>query len=258
MDHQVGPGSSPLVYKDLLILVRDGCDQQYITALDKRTGETVWKTNRPPINATYLPYRKAFSTPLVVEAAGQEQVIIPGAQWVVAYEPATGKPIWRADYQRGFSTAPRPVFGHGMVYICTGFASQQLWAIRLDGRDDVTDSHVAWKATSQIPKRSSPLLVGKEIYLVSDTGVGSCFDALSGEIRWQERISGNYSASPTYVDGRIYFCSQEGKTTVLQPGTQFLKLAESHIDGRIMASPAVVGRAFLLRTDTHLYRIEND
>jgi outer membrane protein assembly factor BamB len=258
LDHQVGPGSSPIVCGDLLVLVRDGCDQQYVAALDKHTGNTVWKTNRPPIDATYLPYRKAFSTPLVIRAAGRRQMIVPGAQWVVSYDPADGSPIWWADYGSGFSNAARPVFGHGMVYICTGFASQQLWAIRVDGRGDVTETHVVWKAKRQIPKRSSPLLVGEELYLISDSGVATCFDAQTGETHWCERISGDYSASPVYADGRVYFFSEEGKATVLRPGRQFAKLAENHLDGRIMASPAVVGRALLLRSDTHLYRIEKN
>lgn len=256
LDHQVGPGSSPFLYRDLLILVRDGCDQQYITALDKRTGRTVWKTDRPPIDATYLPYRKAFSTPLVVQSGGRRQMIVPGAQWVVSYDPDSGEPIWRANHLSGFSTASRPVFGHGMVYVCNGFNSQELWAIRVDGHGDVTETHVAWTAKSQIPKRSSPLLVGDELYTVSDTGVATCFDARTGETHFKQRVSGNYSASPVYVDGRIYFFSQEGKTSVLRPGRQFDRLAESHVDGRIMASPAIVDRALLLRSDTHLYRIE--
>ena len=258
LDHQVGPGSSPFLYGDLLVLVRDGCHVQYVTALDKQTGNTVWRTDRPPIDATYPPYRKAFSTPLVIGASGRRQMIVPGAQWVVSYDPATGREIWRANYGSGFSNAPRPVFGHGMVYICTGFASQQLWAIRVDGRGDVTETHVVWKSKRQIPKRSSPLLVGDQLYLISDTGVATCFDARTGETHWCERISGNYSASPTYVDGRIYFFSEEGKATVLRPGPQLTKLAENHLDGRVTASPAVAGRALLLRSDTHLYRIEKN
>jgi len=258
LDHQVGPGSSPFVFENLLVLVRDGCDMQYITALDKRTGETVWKTDRPPIDATYLPYRKAFSTPLVIHAAGRRQMVIPGAQWVVAYDPDDGEPIWWANYGSGFSNAPRPVFGHGMVYICTGFASRQLWAIRVDGRGDVTESHVAWKAGRQIPIRCSPLLIGEELYFISDSGVATCLDARTGENRWTERVSGNYSASPTYVDGRIYFFSQQGKATVLQPGREFVKLAENHLDDGFWASPAVVGRALVLRSDTHLYRVQKD
>ena len=256
VDHQVGPGSSPILYKDLLILVRDGYDQQYVAALDKQTGKTVWKTDRPLIDTNDGSLKKAFSTALVVETDGLKQLVVPGARWVVAYEPATGKPIWRAHYDRGYSTVPRPVFGHGMVYICTGYNVPQLWAIRAGGHGDVTDTHVVWKAKRQIPKKSSPLLVDGQLYVVSDSGVSTCFDARTGEVHWRKRIRGNYSASPVYADRRIYFFSQEGKATVLRPGTQFVKLAENHVRGRLMAFPAVAGKAIFLRTDTRLYRIE--
>jgi outer membrane protein assembly factor BamB len=236
--------------------VRDGCDKQYVTALDKHTGKTVWRTDRPPIDVDYLPYKKAFSTPLVVEVDGRPQMIIPGARRVIAYEPETGKPLWQCDYGNGFSNAPRPIVGHGMVYVCTGFAVPQLWAIRLGGRGNVSDTHVAWIERKQIPKRASPILVGDELYVVSDYGILSCLDARTGEMHWRERMPGNYSASPIHVEGRIYFFSHEGKTTVIQPGREFEILAENQLDGQIMATPAIAGQAMFLRTDTHLYRIE--
>ena len=256
IDHQVGPGSSPLAVDDLLVLVRDGYDQQYIAALDKRSGKTVWKTDRPPIDAKIGSFRKAFNTPLPVEVDGRRQMVVPGAQWVVAYEPATGKPIWRAEYGRGYSVTPRPVFAHGMVYVCSGFSGPGLLAIRVGGRGDVTDTHVAWQSRSQIPKRSSPLAVGNEIYIVSEGGVATCLDAKTGKTHWQERVAGQYSASPLYADGRIHLFSEDGKTTVLRPGTRYVKLAENRLEGRLMASPAVAGKAIFLRSGTHLYRIE--
>ncbi len=257
IDHQVGPGSSPALYGDLLVLVRDGCDKQYITALDKKTGKTVWKTDRPPMATPIDHFRKAYSTPLVIKSGGRDQMIVPGAQWVVAYEPASGKEIWRVDYGRQFSTTSRPVFGHGMAYIGTGFIKAELWAIRPDGQGDVTKTHVAWKATRQIPKRSSPVLAGKEIYVVSDNGVATCFDAETGETRWTERMAGDYSVSPVYAGGRIYFFSQDARTTVLKPGKEYTKLAENQLEGRMLASPAFVDNAIFLRTNSHLYRIEN-
>jgi outer membrane protein assembly factor BamB len=255
LEHECGPASSPVLYKDLLVLVRDGCDQQYIIALDKHTGATAWKTDRPPIQCAD-EFKKTFSSPLVVQTSAGEQMIVPGAQWVVSYEPATGKPIWQVEYGRGYSNISRPVFGHGMVYVITDFPGQQLWAIRADGRGNVTESHVAWKETRQVAKRSSPLLVGDELYFVSDGGVAACLDARTGKTHWRERISGNYAASPVYADGRIHFFSQEGKTTVFRPGIAPAKLAENHLDGRIVASPAFVGKAIFLRTELHLYRIE--
>lgn len=254
--HFVGPGSSPAICDDLLVLVRDGGDQQYVTGLEKQTGKTVWKTCRPPIDSTNPNFRKAFSTPLLIEADGRQQLVIPGAQWGVAYEPMTGKEIWRASCGSGFSNSARPVFGHGMVYICTGFMHPELWAIRVDGEGDVTETHVAWTATKQIPKRSSPILVGDEIYLVSDGGVATCFDAATGKTHWRARLGGDYSASPISVAGRIYFFSEGGDVTVLRPGKAHEVLAKSRVNGRLMATPAFTGKGTFIRTDTHLVRYE--
>ncbi len=253
IDHQVGPGSSPALEKDLLLLVRDGCDQQYIAALDCRTGRTVWKTARPPLEGVASDQKKAYSTPLVIEAVGRRQIIVPGAQWIVAYDPLSGKPIWQVHHGRGFSLAPRPVYGHGMVYVCTGCMVAELWAIRVDGHGDVTKSHVAWKATSQIPILSSPLLVGDEIYTVSDSGIMTCLDAATGKLQWKHRIPGKYAASPLYADGRIYCFNEDGVTTVVQTGKHFVQLAENQLDGPLIASPAIAGRNLLLRTDKYLY-----
>jgi outer membrane protein assembly factor BamB len=257
VDHQLGPASSLAAFQDWLYLVRDGCDVQYVAALAKETGREVWRTPRPPIKAESGPFKKSFSTPLIVQHGGQTQVIAVGPHWVVAYEPASGRELWRVRHGKGYSIAPRPVFGHGLVYVCTGDYVAQLWAIRVDGQGDVTDTHVVWKATSQIPLMSSPLLVGDELYFVSDTGIGSCVDALRGTLHWRERLGGNYAASPVLAEGRIYFFSREGRTVVLQPGQRYTTLAESQLDGTVIATPAVVGNTILLRSDTHLYRIQD-
>ena len=255
VEHQVGPGSSPVLFDDLLVLVRDGCDVQYVIALDKRTGKTIWKTDRPTIDLDN-EFKKAFSTPLLVEHNGHRQMIVPGAKWVVSYDPATGKPIWRVNYVKGYSNIVRPVFGHGIVYVCTNGPGRQLWAIRVDGLGDITDTHVVWKVKRQMPNKASPLLVGNQIYAVTDNGIVTCLDALTGQILWTHRIGGNYAASPVYADGHIYVFSEEGKTSVFRPGKQHVALAENHIQGLLVASPAVAGKAIFLRTNTHLYRIE--
>lgn len=256
LDHEVGPGSSPIVYQDSLILVCDGCNEQYIAALDKQTGKPLWRTNRPAIRKTDGMFRKAFCTPLIIRVAGREQMIVPGAQWIVAYEPATGKPIWQVDHGDGYSVVPQPAFGNGLVFFSTGFGQPQLWAIRVDGEGDVSGTHVAWKATRSIPKKPSPLIIGDELYLVSDVGVASCLDARTGHEHWQERVEGNYSASPIFADGRIYLFNEKGLTTVLRASRKFEKLAENPLDERIMATPAMIDRTIFLRTETHLYRIE--
>jgi len=255
VDHQVGPGSSPVLYQKLLVLVRDGRDAQFLTALNKETGQTVWKTDRPPINASSPNLKKSFVTPLLVSAEGVQQLVSPGAHWVVSYEPSTGKEIWRARHGDGFSIGSCPVFGHGMAFFSTGCMKPQLWAIRADGAGDVTATHAAWKSTRQVPIMSSPVLLGDELYWISDDGIANCAATGSGEIHWQERLNQQHLASPLLADGRVYFFGKDGKTTVARAGKSFEKLAENLLDGVVVATPAILDRTIFLRTDSHLYRI---
>lgn len=255
VEHQVGPGSSPILYGDTLILTRDGCDQQYIAALDKTTGRTVWKTPRPPHDTSVMVYRKSFTTPVVFEDNGVEQMGVVGAQWIVSYDPTTGKERWRVDTGPTFSNASSPVYGDGMVYVCTAYGGTRMYAICTDGHGDVTDTHIAWELQRSTPRRTSPLLIDHQLYLVSERGVASCVDAKTGEVCWSERLDGAFSASPVFASGRVCFFGENGTATVVQPDDSFRRLAENEIDGRIMATPAFVDRSIVLRTDTHLYRI---
>jgi outer membrane protein assembly factor BamB len=253
--HSVGPGSSPIVYDDLFIVPCDGTEQQYVIALSKTTGEQIWRSNRPKMSGDIGDLHKAFSSPLVAKVNGQDQIIVPGAQWVVAYDPRDGYEIWKVRYGDGFSNVPRPIVGHGMAYICTGFMSPQLWAIRLDGRGDVSDTHVKFKIPKQVPAMASPVLAGDQLYFVSDQGVATSVDAKTGEPIWTKRISGNYSASPLFADGKIYFSSHEGNTTVIRPGRTYDEVAVNTLEGQLMASPAVLDESLLFRSQSHLYRI---
>lgn len=253
--HSVGPGSSPIIFQDLLIVPCDGTDQQYVIALNKLTGEQAWKTNRPQMTGNVGDLHKAFSTPLHVRSEGRDQIIIPGAQWVVAYDPRDGYEIWRAHYGDGFSNVPRPIAGHGMAYVCTGFMQPQLWAIKLDGKGDVTKSHVKFKIPKQVPTMPSPVLVEDQLYFISDQGVATSVDALTGEAIWTKRISGNFSSSPLFADGKLYFSSREGKTTIIRPGRQYDEVAVNSLEGQLMASPAVLDESLLLRSESHLYRV---
>lgn len=265
--HYRGPGSSVILYQDLLVLTFDGVDVQYVAALDKHSGRTVWKADRTTawddLDAQGQPkregdFRKAFSTPLVIETAVSAQLVSVGSKAAFAYEPLTGREIWKVALP-GYSCAPRPVFGNGLVYINTGRGRPALWAMRVDGRGDVANTHVVWKSEGRhVPDTPSPLLVDGLIYMLADDGAFSCLDAATGEEVWKERIGGNYMASPVYADGRIYCPGVQGKTTVLKPGRSPEILATNRLDAGFMASPAVQGRALFLRTKTHLYRVESE
>ena len=246
---QHGSGGSPALYNDLLIFSGDGHYEAFVIALDKRTGKVRWKTERRK------PFDQAYTTPLVVRVGGRDQLVSIGAYRAAAYDPLTGKEIWIVRYEDGFSNVPRPVSGHGMVYIATGFQQPTLIAVRQDGTGDVTDTHIAWSLTRGAPFTPSPLLVGDELYVISDLGVLTCVDAKTGTPHWQQRIGGNHSASPIYADGRIYFLSEEGVATVIAPGTTFRKLATSELDGATLASMAVSRGSIFIRSLGHLYRI---
>jgi outer membrane protein assembly factor BamB len=255
-EHFRGPGSSPILFENLMILHYDGFDFQYVVALDKATGETIWKTDRDVAYGTNNgDTKKAFCTPLVIEAAGKTQLISPTSKAALAYDPRTGKEIWRVRYS-SFSVAAMPLFGQGLVYINTGFGKADLVAVRPDGEGDVTGTHVVWTTKKGIGSKPSQLLVGDLIFNVHDSGIANCLDAKTGEEIWNKRLGGEYSASPLYADGKVYFFSHEGAATVIKPDREYVELAKNHLDDGFLASPAVTGKALILRTKSSLYRIE--
>ena len=247
-EHRHGPGGSPALAGGLLVISCDGTDRQYVVALDKNTGEIRWRKNR-------RGGAMAYTTPLVIETGGSQQVVSSGGNRAVSYDLKTGEPLWWIGYD-GFSLITRPVFGHGLVYLTSGYNRAVLLAVRPDGRGDVSGSHVAWTLDRGAPNTPSPLLVGDELYVVSDRGIASCLDARSGKLHWRQRLGGSFSASPVYADGRIYFLNESGETSVVKPGTRFERLAGNTLPGRTLASIAVADGAIFLRTATHLYRIE--
>jgi outer membrane protein assembly factor BamB len=264
--HYRGASSSPIQYTNLIILTFDGADLQYHVALDKTTGKTVWKTDRsvawndenvPGQMARDGDLRKAHSTPLIVTAAGKPQMLSAGAKAAYGYDPQTGKELWRVQYP-DYSTAPRPLFDGDLAFFVTGLNKNEMWAVKTDGEGDVTDSKVVWKLKTHIGKYASPLLVDGLIYTAADESFVTCLEAATGKVVWTERIGGKYAASPIYADGRLYFFSQDGTTTVLKPGRSLEVLATNTLSNGFMASPAADGKAFFLRTKTHLYRIEGN
>lgn len=248
-ESQHGNGGSPVVYGDLLIVSCDGSDAAFVVALDKRTGKVRWKTARR------YPWDQAYSTPLVIRVGDRDEVVSVGAYRAAAYDPTSGKEIWRVNYADGFSNVPRPVYGNGLIYIATGFQQPSLLAVRVDGVGDVTNTHIAWTLKRAAPFTPSPLLVGDQLYVISDFGIASCLDARTGETHWQARLGGNYSASPIFADGRIYILNEEGMTTVIAPGKEFRKLATNRLDAETLASMAVSVGSIFVRSHSHLYRI---
>jgi len=263
--HFRGPGSSPFIFKDLLILTLDGIDVQYLTALDKRTGKTVWKTDRTAdwndLGKDGLPerggdFRKAFATPLLIEAAGTPQLISSGSKATYAYDPLTGRELWKVNTS-AHSPATRALFGHGLVFFATGSGKSEYLAVRPDGRGNVTDTRVVWRTPRGAPRLVSPVLVGDLLFLLGENGVMRCIEATTGNEVWQERVGGEFYASPLYADGHIYCFDINGKATVLNAGRSYGVVATNSLDAGFMASPAVSGRALILRTKAALYRIES-
>jgi len=247
---QHGAGGSPVLYDNLLIVSCDGQSSQYVVALDKLTGKVKWRKFREGF--------QAYTTPLVVKLPAGDQVISPGAFRAIAYEPRTGKEIWQIRYGEGFSNIPRPVYGNGLVFICTGFQEPSLMAVRVDGRGELSTKQIPWMLKRGAPLTPSPLLIGGELYVISDNGIATCLDAATGKEYWKARVGGNHSASPIYADGRIYFLSEEGESVVIAPGKELKVLAKNQLEGETLASMAVSGGSIFVRSRTHLYRLSND
>jgi len=255
LDHMNGPGSTPVLWRDRLVITCDGSDVQFIAALDTATGAVAWKTPRSGRLNDNPDLKKAYGTPLVLPVGGRDVVVSPGADWVYGYDPETGAELWRASYGvLGFSVVPRPVAAHGLVFLSTSFTKPEMLAIRPGGAG--VEPEIVWRQARGAPSMPSPLVVGDELYVVSDKGIATCLDAKTGDVVWSERLGGNFSSSPLFADGRIYVGNRDGATSVIKPGRKFDLVATNQLDGQIFATPAAVGRAIYLRTDEALYRLE--
>jgi len=274
-NHYRGAGSSPIIHGDLFILDFDGSDRQFIIALDKKTGRTVWQKNRSVDYKDLDPdgrvnsegdFRKAFATCQVANLDGRPTLLSQGSKAFYAYDPLTGDEFWRVEDRTSHSAATRPVLGNGLIFVPSGFSQGQLLAIRPGKKGEVVDVNAAeqpptqlqlvWKVKKNVPKKPSLLLVGDLLFGMDDIGVATCWEAKTGQVVWNERIGGNYSAAPLAAEDRIYFFSEEGKTTVVAATREFKKLAENQLGDGFMASPAVSGKSLFLRSRTALYRIE--
>lgn len=252
-DHHRGPASSPILHGGKLFVAYDGFDVQYVVALDKKTGETVWKKTRDIKYGTDNgDNMKAYCTGQVIEVNGKEQLIYPSAVATIAYDPANGESIWRV-YHEGMNASARPLYGEGLVFITNGMGS--MVAVRPDGTGDVTGTHIAWSDRKGVAKKSSQLMIDGLLYMNSDDGVISCRKPDTGEILWQKRAGGDIAASPIDAGGRMYVFGTDGTILTIKPGREYELLAETKLGDGFMASPAVVGNELILRSKSHLYLI---
>ena len=264
--HFRGPGSSVVLYKETLILTMDGIDVQYLAALNRKTGKTIWRTDRTTdygdVEANGKirgdgDFRKAYTTPNFVTVGGVTQLVSCGAKACYGYNADTGKELWKVIY-KGFSNAPTPAFvGNELAIINTGLGKARVQAIRLDGKmeGDITKSHVEWDIFKRMPARSSPLVVNGKLYLLSESGILSLVDAKTGEIEKFVSLKGGFSSSGVYADGLLYFPSEEGKIVVVKPGPDLEVVATNELDDGFMASPALAGSSIFLRSKSHVYCI---
>lgn len=264
-NHYRSAGSSPLLWNDLLFMHFDGSDHQFVVALDKKTGNTVWRTERSIDYADLDPsgkprgegdFRKAFSTPRIARIDGKDQLISLSSKAIYGYDPMSGKELWRLEVKASFSGSDTPVIEDGIIYYGTGHGSTDLIALRPQGTGVLDDKSILWRTHKSVPTRSSVIVNDGLLYMTTDAGIATCLDAKTGKEVWRNRIDGQYSASPIFADGRIYFFSEDGTTTVLAAGREFKVLARNKLPDGFMATPAVAGDSFFLRTRTTLYRVE--
>jgi outer membrane protein assembly factor BamB len=265
-NHLRGAASSPILFGNLLIMHFDGSDVQYIVALDKTTGRTVWRTERSidfkDLGPDGMPkdqgdFRKAYSTPVIVDVDGRPVLVSLGSMAMYGYEPTTGKELWRLEDRSGFSSSATPVTGSGLVFYLTGFPGKVV-AVRLSSRRDIDNPRIAWRFARNAPEKPSPVFAGDLLFLVNDVGIATALEARTGALVWRARVGGTHSASPLGANGRVYFFDEDGKTTVIESGRHFTVLAENQLDDGFMASPAAAEGTLFLRTRTHLYAIAEE
>lgn len=247
-----GAGSSPVLFEDLLIFSADAETDPKVIALDKTTGKQRWAFARQ----SDAKKKFSFCTPLLIDVNGQKQLISPGSGVVNALNPKDGTEIWRCYYDQGYSVVPRPVYAHGMVYVSSSYDKPVLLAIKVDGKGDVTGTHVAWTIDKAVPHNPSMAVIGDELYFVADNGILTCADAKTGQIHYSERCTGPISASLLVADGKLYLQDEKGLGVVVKPGKTFQILAQNNLDERSLASYAVIGSDLLIRTEGNLYRIK--
>ena len=246
-----GNGGTPVIVDDTIVFSVDGAATAKVIALDLSNGEVRWTFDRE----SNAPRKFSFSTPALIEVDGKRQIVSPGSDVVHGLDAETGKMIWKVKYD-GYSVIPKPVFRDGLVYVCTSYNTPWIYCIDPTGKGDITETHVRWSHQKQVPHTPSIIITEGRIYMVSDRGIGSCLDAKTGEVIWQERVGGNYSASPLLANGLIYMQSEQGDATVIEAGPEYKIVAKNTFGQRTLASYGVTDGTLLIRTSESLYCVQ--
>jgi outer membrane protein assembly factor BamB len=263
--HVQGPASSPIIYKNMLILHFEGTDVRYIVALDKSNGKFIWKSDRPaePYEALTKIGRKAYTTPIILKVKGRDLLISNGSAICIAYDPNNGKEIWRV-LGGAESTISMPFTEKGIVFWYTGFAVAadrtqytELLAVNPDGEGDITGTNVIWKKQYGLSRNQclTPVIKDGLIYTVTTRNSLMCIDAATGEEVWSTHVTSNFDASPLYIDGNIWFFSVKGEVLVIKAGRKYEVVAENQLESGIWATPAVLRNSMIIRTQKYLFRI---
>jgi len=258
-DHEIGagPASSPFIYNNFLIFNVDGRDVQYVIALNKETGKTAWKTNRSvDFSDVQINQRKAYGTPFIIPRGNTNQMVSIGAKGVYSYDPENGKELWKAKH-RGWSIAPRPVYGEGLVFTMIDRDRPEMWAINPNGSGDITETHIEWKETKRMPPRASPIIIKGLLFVVDRNGYISCIEAKTGKSIWQKRMKGRFSASPILANNLIYFFNEDTVCTIIKPTRELEIVTENKLSSdKLMATPAFDENSIYIRTENNLYKIK--
>jgi outer membrane protein assembly factor BamB len=263
--HVQGPGSSPIIYKNLLILHYEGTDVRFIVALDKSSGKEVWRTDRPAEPYIPLPNigTKAYITPIIINVKGRDLMISNGSAACFAYDPLTGEEVWRV-IRGAESTVPMPISENGIVYFYTGFMVDnespnftELLAVNPDGKGDITATNILWRKRDNQTQTQmlTPVIKDGLIFTVNTRNMLMCIDAKTGEEIWSERQRANFNSSPVYANGNVWFFSVKGDVIAVKAGRKYEVVAQNTMDSGIWATPAFLRNEVILRTEKYLYRI---
>ena len=242
-----GFNTCPVLFEDLVILNGDHDGNAYLVALDRQSGRQRWRTRRENKTRSYV-------TPIIREIDGITQMILSGSLCIASYDPRNGKRHWIVDGPTEQFVAS-VVYDGKYVFATGGYPERHTLAIRPGGKGNVTDTHIAWRTTRGAAYVPSPIISGRYLLMVADSGIASCFEARTGKRHWMERLPGGHSPSPVSADGLVYFVSDRGVTTIIRPSETFAVIAKNELGEPVSASPSISQGQIFLRTHQHLYCI---